>query len=132
MSDKNVILHLISIYYTSAAIQVQKLNMLNYKKYKIRADDNFQASDFPKVINELMDLNTAIFNIPAVYKKEILISFLKRHSLHADWLTSNPELSSIISKKGLATDHLESLFDSCQQNKQFLQQYEDYICESIS
>jgi hypothetical protein len=111
---------------------VQKLNMLNYKKYKIRADDNFQPSDFPKVLNELMDLNTAISNIPAVYKKEILISFLKRHSLHADWLTANPELSSIISKKGLATDHLESLFDSCQQNKQFLQQYEDYICESIS
>src|SRR6185503_846556 len=98
-----------------------------YKKYKIKPDDVFRPDDFPKVINELDAVLLFIASLPAAFKKEILVSFLKRQSLHDDWITANPELTALISSGVLATDHLESLFDSCKQNKQFRQDYENHI-----
>jgi len=105
--------------------------MLMYKKYRIKADDEFRPGDFPKVINELDALLVFIASLPVVYKKEILLSFLKKQSLHDDWITANPELTSLVSSGVFTTDHLESLFDACKQNKQFHQEYEDYICKAI-
>ena len=105
--------------------------MLHIKKYKVDTSDHFQPSDFPKVIHELNALSKVLSDSPPAYKKEILISFLKKQSLHDDWITSNPELTSLISSGIFATGHLESLFESCHQNKQFRQQYEDYISKII-
>lgn len=106
--------------------------MFQYKKYKINSTDSFQPGDFPKVTDELADLNKGIAGTPAACKEEILISFFKNHSLHDDWLKANPELTTLITSGTFATGHLESLFDSCQLNKQFQQEYENYIRENIS
>lgn len=103
-----------------------------YKRYRIKADDEFKAVDFPKVISELDALLLFLSKLPATYKKEIVLSFLKKQSLHNNWTTANPDLSTAISSGILITDHLESLFDSCQQNKQFQQEYEEYIRAAIA
>ena len=105
--------------------------MFQYKKYRIKDTDSFLPGDFPKVIDELTDLNKGIAGIPVTYKEEILISFFKKHSLHNNWLIANPELASLINSGSLSTGHLESLFDSCQMNKQFEEEYENYIRENI-
>src|SRR5262245_101806 len=102
------------------------------EKYKIKVDDEFRPDDFPKVVSELDALLRFISNMPANYKKEILLSFLKKQSLHDDWITANPDLPLLISSGVFATDHLESLFDACEQNKQFRQEYEGYISSAIS
>ncbi|HYM93148.1 MAG TPA: hypothetical protein VET23_03350 [Chitinophagaceae bacterium] len=106
--------------------------MFQYKKYKIKSTDSFQPDDFPKVIDELTDLSKSITGTPAIYKEDILISFLKNHSLNNDWLKANPELTGLITSGAFSTGHLESLFDSSEMNKQFQQEYENYIREKIS
>ena len=105
--------------------------MFEYKKYRINETDNFRPDDFPKVIDELSDLNKNITGFPAVYKAEILISFFKTRSLNKEWLTANPELTGLISNGSFPTGQLESLFDSSRTNKRFQQQYEEYIRESL-
>lgn len=106
--------------------------MFQYKKYKIDSGDSFQPDDFPKVRDELDELCKRIAVLPADYKKEIIISFVKNHLLNADWQKANPELTNLVTSGTFATGHLESLFDSCQMNKQFQQEYENYIREKIS
>ena len=105
--------------------------MLRYKKYKISDIDNFRPDDYPKVINELADLRKNITGMTNAHKEEILISYLKKMSLKPDWIMANPEFTGLIKSGVFATGHLESLFDSCQANKQFQQQYEDYIRDNI-
>ncbi|HVT84175.1 MAG TPA: hypothetical protein VHD35_03190 [Chitinophagaceae bacterium] len=105
--------------------------MFQYSKYKIDPEDSFQPDDFPKVRDELADLCHGIAGLPADHKKEIVLSFIKNHLLNTDWLKSNPELTSLVTSGAFATGHLESLFDSCRMNKQFQQEYEDYIREMI-
>ncbi len=106
--------------------------MFQYKKYRITATDSFRPDDFPKVTDELAELNKGIAGISAAHKEEILLSFFKKHSLHSTWLKANPELTSLITSGAFATGHLESLFDSCQMNKRFQEEYENYIREKVS
>lgn len=107
-------------------------SMYQYKKYRINSSDSFKADDFPKVITELTDLNSALTNLSGIYKKEIVLSFLKKHSLDNDWITANPELTGLISSGTFTTGHMESLFESSHSNNQFQQQYENFILERLS
>jgi hypothetical protein len=101
------------------------------KKYKIKAGDEFRPGDFPIVVNELETLLQFLSELPATYKKEILLSYLRKQSLQDDWIIANPDFTSLVSSGVFATGHLESLFDACSQNKQFRQEYEHFICTSI-
>jgi hypothetical protein len=105
--------------------------MFLFKKYRITDFDNFKPGDFPKVIDELDTLNKRLSKTHEANKADILISFLKKHSLQNEWLIANPELTSLISSGDVAIGNLESLFDSCQANKHFQQQYEDYIRKNL-
>ena len=105
--------------------------MYQYTKYRINTTDSFKADDFPKVITELTELNNALNDLSETYKKEIVISFLKKHSLDSDWITANPELTGLITSGTFTTGHMESLFESSQTNKEFQQQYENFILQTI-
>ena len=105
--------------------------MYQYTKYRINTTDNFNADDFPKVVTELTELNNALINLSGTHKKEIVVSFLKKHSLDSDWITANPELTGLISSGIFNTANMESLFESSQTNKEFQQQYENFILQTI-
>jgi len=105
--------------------------MFQYTKYRINTTDSFNSDDFPKVVDELTELNNALTNLSGTNKKEIVLSFLKKHSLDSDWISTNPELTGLISSGTFNTAHMESLFESSQTNKQFQQQYENFILETI-
>src|SRR5436190_2007025 len=98
--------------------------MYQYTKYRINTTDSFKADDFPKMVDELTELNNALTNLSGTYKKEIVLSFLKKHSLDSDWIAANPELTGLISSSTFNTGHMESLFESSQTNKQFQQKKE--------
>jgi hypothetical protein len=105
--------------------------MLTYKKYNIKDADKFNPEDFPKVISELAEINEKTSGEPVDFKHDIIISYLRNHSLQQDWITANPGLSGLITGGFLVTSHLESLFESCIQNKLFLHDFENYIRKSV-
>jgi hypothetical protein len=57
---------------------------------------NSGPGDFPKVIGELDFLSLFLSTLPAIYKKEIFLSFLKKQSLKNDWIAGKPELAMLI------------------------------------
>ena len=106
--------------------------MFQYRRYNIRNTDQFHPDDFPKVVNELSDINNGTAGLPAAHKGEMLISFLKDRSIKSDLLNENPALAGLITSRHFETTHLESLFDSCHVNNEFARELETYIRKNIS
>ena len=106
--------------------------MFQYRRYNIRNTDQFRPDDFPKVVSELSDINNGTSGLPVLHKGDMIISFLKDHSIKTDWLTANPALAGLITSRHFETTHLESLFESCAINNEFAEELEDYIRKNIS
>jgi hypothetical protein len=101
--------------------------MLNNTNNFIRENEKFTPANYPKAMYELTVLNQGISHIPVYFKVEIIISYLKDHSLEANWVEANPALSRMVTSGFFKTSHLESLFESCRNNKVFLNDFEEYI-----
>lgn len=103
-----------------------------FKKYNISETDSFNLSDYPKVENEMKNMLIRIANTPQDHKSEIIISFLKKHSIRKEWASVNPKLAMLISGSYFTTSHMEYLFESCHNNSLFMQDYEECIKSAIA
>ena len=106
--------------------------MFQYSKYNIKEKDSFHPDDYPKVLSELADINRGIAGLPELHKGDIIISFLKDHSLKNIWLNANPALTELFSTRHFVTTHLESLFESCRINNRFTEEFEEYIRKNVA
>jgi hypothetical protein len=97
----------------------------------IKDNEKFNPANYPKVFHELSVLNQGILHIAIYFKVEIIISYLKDHSLKTDWIEANPALARMITSGFLKTSHLESLFESCRNHKVFLKDFEDHIRKEL-
>ena len=98
-----------------------------YNKYEIGGTEHFNQTLYPQVEEEVSVLVQNIGHIPAKHKSEILISFLKDHSIKTEWLEDNNEVARLITSGFLRTSHIESLFTSCRNNPGFLKEFEQYL-----
>jgi len=101
--------------------------MKQYKKYLIRLTDLFDVNNFPAVADEVRSIKEKITNKPPSLKIEILISFLKDHSLEEDWISANPGLTEFITSGVLFTGDIEALFDSSKNNPTFRDEFEKFL-----
>lgn len=106
--------------------------MLHYKKYLISKTDNFEPTQYPNVVNELKTLKKSLISSGFAYKEDILISYFRRRSLEADWISANPDLSNLFNSGVFETIHLEALFECSEGNKGFQKQYENFLRKSLA
>jgi hypothetical protein len=97
----------------------------------VRNDEKFSPANYPKAFHELSVLNQGISHIAIYFKVEIIISYLKDHSLKTDWVEANPALARMITSGFFKTSQLESLFESCRNNKAFLYDFEEYLSRQL-
>ena len=93
--------------------------------------EKFSPANYPQAFHELSVLNQGISNVAMYYNVEIIVSFLKNHSLKTAWIEANPALTRMITSGFFKTSHLESLFESCRNNKAFLKDFEEYISKQL-
>jgi hypothetical protein len=105
--------------------------MIRYNNYSISEGDTFHSPDYPKAVRELEVMNQGTAHLQANAKGINIVSYLKDHCLNSKWVKDNPTLAGLITSKVFPTAHLESLFDSCRNNKGFLKAYEEYIMNEI-
>jgi hypothetical protein len=93
--------------------------------------EQFSPENYPKAFHELSVLNQGISNVGIYYNVEIVVSFLKNHCLKTTWIDANPALTRMMTSGFFKTSHLESLFESCRNNKAFLKDFEEYISQQL-
>ena len=99
------------------------INKLNTNKNV----DYFTRPNYPNVFAEINVMTRQITEIAGGYKREILISFLKNHSIKVAWLTENDEFVNLITSGALKIQYTERLFEAKRTNKEFLVDLEGYI-----
>jgi hypothetical protein len=105
---------------------------LNGNTYLIESDDLFEEKLYPAVVAEVSGLYDRLHEIRERNKIEIVISFLKYHSIKSAWLERNKEVTSVLTSRHLKLDHLESLFSACKNNLPFCVALEDYIKNKLA
>ena len=101
-------------------------------KYVIGASDKFKSENFPLINVEVTAINEKTLHAPLFYKDEIIISFLKDHSLHYDWINANPELTELVTSGEMFTGSIESLFEACRNNPGFREDLEQHLTERFA
>jgi hypothetical protein len=101
--------------------------MKHYNKYNIKETDHFDAFDFPRVQEELEGIIAASKKNSSARKGEIIVSYLRDHSLKKDWIDNDTELTGLLKGGYFATSHIEALFECSRGNKSFLKTFEDYM-----
>ena len=101
--------------------------MKQYNKYLVRSTDQFDPVNFSSVIDEIQIINEETVSFPPLFKVDILISFLKGHSLENHWTKANPKLTDLVTSGTLFRGSIESLFKSCRSNPVFGQDLENYL-----
>src|SRR4051794_3068694 len=100
--------------------------MLVHPKYEIKAGEQFNPHSCPMVTSQLIALQEELAEIPAENKVDIVVSYLKNHSLRKDWINSNPKLTDRMISGSLAVSQIEAYFDSCKGNTMFLNDFENF------
>lgn len=102
-----------------------------YKQYTVANEDAFHHERYPNIIDELEEIGRKTTRMPGDSKGEIVISFLKDHSIAINWIRKNPKLVKFITSRSVSTSHLESLFESCRGNHSFLSEFEAFVRQKI-
>lgn len=102
-----------------------------YNKYLVKDGDTFNEENYPKVVEELAVLKEAITLLPSEHRAEIIISYLKWHSIRTEFAEANPKLTEVMVSNTHATDHLEGLFGACKEHKVFQQGFEAHLAKKL-
>lgn len=94
-------------------------------------NEKFDSANYPTAMCELSALKRGLSDTPIYFKVEIIVSYLKNHSLEVAWVDANPSLSRMITSGFFKTSNLELIFDSGRSNKSFLKEYEAHISNQI-
>ena len=89
--------------------------------------ERFDTANFPIAMSELAALRSGISDISIYFKVEIIISYLKNHTLPVAWVEANPALTRMVTSGFFKTANLESLFESYRDNNIFIIDLEEYI-----
>ena len=88
---------------------------------------HFSAANYPEVLNEIKEITSQVNAISGTFKREILISFLRYHSLKIEWLVGNDLLVKMITAGSMKIYHTERLFEANHDNAAFLADLENYV-----
>jgi len=97
----------------------------------IKNDECFDPANFPNAMSELAALRSGISDISIYFKVEIVISYLKNHTLPIAWIEANPSLTRMVTSGFFKTANLESLFESYNDNKIFIKDLDEYIWRQL-
>lgn len=106
--------------------------MFPYKKYLVKETDKFDPQRFSFVTDDIEAIRKQTEEVSSSFKAEIIISFLKNHSLENEWITANPALTGLVKSGTLSGGNIESLFESSNSNPYFRKQMEDFITKGLT
>ena len=105
----------------------QSISMQHYKNYLIAFSDRFIPSNFPLVMEEIMRVKREVDSFANLFKVEMILSFLRNRTIHAEFVGANRALASFITSGYLFSGETASLFQAASGNIIFCRQLEQYV-----
>lgn len=102
------------------------------KRFSIKENEEFDPSSFSFADDDVQTIKEQTASVSRILRAEIIVSFMKYHSLKTEWLTVNPELTSLVSTGRLRTENFEALFEACRNQATFSNKLETYLKNSFS
>jgi len=106
--------------------------MTEFNYSNVGETGKFNSDDYPTMVAELTLMLKDLHQVPIYFKKDIIISYLKDHSVRTEWIEAKQNLVKILRSGGLATAHLEKKFEGCRWNTPFRTDLERYIKARIN
>lgn len=103
-----------------------------FQKFLIRNTGQFIPSDFPQLEESLQQLAAQLAGKYEGPKTEMILSFVKDHSIRSQQVKDYPELAKLISSGSLPLYVMETLFDSSRPYPVFRKQLEEYLKECLT
>jgi hypothetical protein len=100
--------------------------MFIYQKFSISATAHFVPSEFPQLEASIQQVIKQLAEEPVI-KVDMVLSFVKDHSINSTQVKANPGLAGLISTKSLPLQLMEALFEAGRNNRVFMQELEEYI-----
>lgn len=101
--------------------------MSMYQKFLIKETDRFDPSNFPQLDACLEKIVVQLNREPAGPKAEMLLSFVKNHSIRSQQVVDHPAVATLISTKSLPLGVMEDLFESSRSNPSFQKGMECHV-----
>lgn len=98
-----------------------------YHKFQVGEADRFDAAHFPALQESLSDISGLLAGEPGGAAADMLLSFVKDHSINSQLVASHPRLATLISTKELPLGEMEGLFEASRKNPTFRLELETYI-----
>lgn len=98
-----------------------------FQKFLIRNTSQFIPSDFPQLEESLQQVATQLAGKYEGPKTEMILSYVKDHSIRSQQVKDHPELAKLISSGSLPLYVIETLFDSSRPHPVFRKQLEEYV-----
>jgi hypothetical protein len=89
--------------------------------------DQFNAGNYPMIVNEWDTIQSLLKQSKSLLNTDLLISFIKDHSMEISKMKLNPEWAKKIYSYSLSFTHTEKLFSENTNQKKFRDQLEEYI-----
>lgn len=118
-----------SCYFFTFSICTPFMSM--YPKFQIGEADRFDPERFPQLETSLQKIVALLNREPAGPKADMLLSFVKTHSISSQSVVDHPALATLISTKGLPLGVMEDLFESSRNNPSFKSDLEAHIRASL-
>ncbi len=101
--------------------------MSMYQKFLIKETDHFDPSNFPQLEACLEKIVVQLNREPAGPKAEMLLSYVKNHSINSQQVVDHPAVATLISTKSLPLGVMEDLFESSRSNPSFQKDVESHV-----
>jgi len=101
--------------------------MSTYQRFLIKETDRFDPSNFPQLDACLEKIVVQLNREPAGPKAEMLLSFVKNHSINSQQVVDHPAVATLISTKSLPLGVMEDLFESSRSNPSFQKDMESHV-----
>ena len=103
-----------------------------YHKFQIEEANRFDAAHFPELQTSLKNIVELLNNETGGPVADMLLSFVRNHSINSQFVLNHPRLAMLISTKDWPVHVMEALFEDSKENPLFRQDLEAYIRSGLS
>ena len=94
--------------------------------------ESFSPNLFPSLVKDIGLIKEKLNGVNNTYAIEIIMSFVRDHSIKNEWAKENPEVTELVVNKKIPIGVIEQLFKRSKDNFSFRKDLEEYLIDKLN